>query len=567
MPLSSQKPALEHILRTSQVPHRVGLYTIGPFGYRVGFAFQQERALNLVLALRTIHGRDHLKKLKIAVVGGGVAGVTAYCALVAYGCSEAKLFEKSAHVLSLQEDADHRLVHPNYNKWPGADSLNAFTNLQLLNWHAAPANEVIIALKKEYEELMAANAMTGSALTGKHFYEHYLHPGKHPIGLRFRDGTDDQFDIAIFATGFGDEHHSGGHFKSYWQKDLLPDGPVIKDSIQIVGTGDGALVDVVRCYTKLVNDFWKIPLGLIARLRSPSHLSILTGPLPRGAVTDDEKDTNWEEKIRNHEVSIRPLTWQVAKTSGNRPLADRLCQQEQEFYLPLMERVCKERPAVRDFLEAALKKPPDAPAEPPQIRGLNATPFEPTSAPVNKLLLAYLMNTGRLKPYERFADPTEGSREIERILAQPKSVNRIDIVRTGSKPPVEEHFGLAPEERAVLSILASSGMMQVPPDADLVMPSVKASAGGDSALLSARLAESRVGTVSSYFCKYFRAEKNCATFYRGTNKESASFVVSKPNLADKEISEKLLEVGGLERKVYDFPVAWKASRGKIRQGT
>lgn len=117
----------DDLVQAAAVPGMEGYYCLGPYGRRVSFIAQQYRALNLVWAL---HRRGDFKPGEhVAVIGGGLAGMTAAIAFLAHGC-HVHLFERHK-LMSRQRETEHRMVHPSINLWPMED-LRATTKLPFL---------------------------------------------------------------------------------------------------------------------------------------------------------------------------------------------------------------------------------------------------------------------------------------------------------------------------------------------------------------------------------------------------------------------------------------------------
>ena len=76
-----------------------GVYILGSYENRITLYSQQVRALNLIHAL--IEQGGVKPESKIAIVGGGAAGITACAGLVLHGCKKVTVFEKSSDVLGL----------------------------------------------------------------------------------------------------------------------------------------------------------------------------------------------------------------------------------------------------------------------------------------------------------------------------------------------------------------------------------------------------------------------------------------------------------------------------------
>jgi len=570
MSIESAPAIIEDIIRISRIPNRENVYTIGPFGYRVGFAFQQQRALNLVSALKANLGRD-LQTRSIVIVGGGVAGVTAFSALAKLRCEDVKLYERASDVLDLQKPARHRLIHPNYNKWPIVDKLNIFTNFPILNWHAGPGDQVVAELREQFNSIVA-EADLAQAIFYEMKFERIVRNDKTGTTIQFTNlttGASEEVscDILIFASGFGPERRTGGHFKTYWDKPLpLSDGPKIDKPIKIFGTGDGALIDMLRCYTRVGEDFWKIPLGLISYFRDRKHLSILTGrPSDVSSRSPSLDWTQWEKAIREHELTTAPLVWQLATANENPSLCAALSLKEKDFYCDLMKRAGKQK-SINKFLDSRLKeRPTETPL--PELIGLHETPFEPTSAPINKMLLAFLINTDRIK-YSRVSK-AEAEQMIEKIakMEADEAARRIDIVRIGSTAPVTGAFGLSREEVLVLTILSGSSPPNTEHDDGLLDDVIKDQAGGDPAKYKISAAQRRTEIVSKFFEVNFDAEEKCATFEPMGHFDDGRFLIRKPqNLTDERVKSTLWDLGGLEREIFGFPLAWRQEHVVADQG-
>ncbi len=133
-------------ITASTLPGSEGLFFLGTFERRITFYSQQVRAFRLV---RGLHERGILKPNDtIAVVGGGVAGVT--CAL-ALGLLdyEVSLFDPAGEVLQLQS-ASPRLLHPHIYEWPALGSLDKSAGLPFLDWDLDTGKPIAKRLATEF---------------------------------------------------------------------------------------------------------------------------------------------------------------------------------------------------------------------------------------------------------------------------------------------------------------------------------------------------------------------------------------------------------------------------------
>src|SRR6185437_2517265 len=236
-------------------------FAIGPFfGGGVTIWKQQVRALNLVYHLaaeRRIrnelvpHPRGLVKQKRIAVIGGGVSGMTAAVAAASLG-NEVWHFEQRTELCHLQAGCETRWVHPHIYEWPDPGSENPYAGLPLLTWQAGTAAEVARTLTVSYERYeKTLNGKLNKLLGATTFFADGRVSWDNCSNPQFRGGSD-KFDITIIASGFGVEHgvHSG-KVDSYWRNDSLNQPrPGIRSEkselIFISGTGDGGLVDVLR---------------------------------------------------------------------------------------------------------------------------------------------------------------------------------------------------------------------------------------------------------------------------------------------------------------------------------
>src|SRR5260221_14318840 len=104
------------------------LYSIGPFFKRGLTVFKQQvRALNLIHA---IHTAGSSPNRRMAIIGGGVAGVTAASAALALGWT-VDLFEQRPVLCHLHRGCDTRWLHPHIYDWPQPGSGDPYAGLPL----------------------------------------------------------------------------------------------------------------------------------------------------------------------------------------------------------------------------------------------------------------------------------------------------------------------------------------------------------------------------------------------------------------------------------------------------
>src|SRR5436853_6533719 len=96
------------------------IYLLGTFETGLTIYNQQVRGLNLVWSMVEAAPEKQLRR--IAVVGGGFAGLTAAAGLLHKGAEHVCVFEKRASLCPLQQGSDARWVHPRIYDWPGDNS-------------------------------------------------------------------------------------------------------------------------------------------------------------------------------------------------------------------------------------------------------------------------------------------------------------------------------------------------------------------------------------------------------------------------------------------------------------
>lgn len=247
----------QELLDMMAVPNHVNVYFVGARARRVSFWAQQNRALNLVWALRESGKLDNNEEC--AVVGGGLAGMTTAAALITEG-ADVTLFERRHKLMHLQQENFQRYLHPRLAEWPERGSVQRFAELPCLQWHDGMANKVVDEIWQQWIGLRdSVNKSRMYPYPG--LQEHsglevlniaYFEDEK-PI-VRYRDDKDNvhekTFALVVVAIGFGLElNQSVSRSVSYWDNDNLT-RPVLKGPIPrsylVTGAGDGGLIDAVR---------------------------------------------------------------------------------------------------------------------------------------------------------------------------------------------------------------------------------------------------------------------------------------------------------------------------------
>jgi hypothetical protein len=241
----------KQIVDAARVGSREGLFCLGPYARRVSFSAQQNRALNLVWALHEseLISNGH----KVAIIGAGLAGITAAAGFIAYGCT-VHLYESGNGVMVRQRDTDHRLVHPTINRWPERP-LSITTELPFLEWYIGTCSEVTESISEQFNIIMKGdNELRTKAAndlrTGVNVLDVVdVATGWLKLHAFPRIQDDPTYHLVLLATGFGREETSESFpGYDYWMPDGLEKVRNSKpDTTFIVsGCGDGGLIDALR---------------------------------------------------------------------------------------------------------------------------------------------------------------------------------------------------------------------------------------------------------------------------------------------------------------------------------
>jgi hypothetical protein len=232
------------VIAASVVPGTKSVFFIGCFESRVTLFAQQVRALNLVDALLD-QGvvRD---TGRVAIVGGGAAGITAAAALAraAPKLKAIDVYERKDELLHLQRGSD-RYLHPHFYDWPRPGSLSPDAALPILNWRAGPAKDVAEVIVREFEALCQTSIINvKSAREVEKLTPAPLGGCRLSVAGAPKDGGF--YDAVILSIGFGYESHIAEQNHSYWSPSILSSpihAPGNEHIVFVSGNGDGGLVD------------------------------------------------------------------------------------------------------------------------------------------------------------------------------------------------------------------------------------------------------------------------------------------------------------------------------------
>jgi hypothetical protein len=234
----------EEVLAAALVPPTRRVFFLGNMEKRVTLHAQQLRALNLADALLecdTIRTNG-----AIAIIGGGVGGVTLAAAL-GLVAPELKivLYEEQQELLYLQVGATSRYIHPNLFDWPAVGSTDSRAGLPVLDWEDGIGDEVAKGLLRDFDTIRK-----GSGIELRRAKVAGIEPVGSWAAARIRDdqgiASTELFEAVIIAVGFGLEREvSVGSNPSYWRPSPVA-GPFVAaqpQTVLISGNGDGGLAD------------------------------------------------------------------------------------------------------------------------------------------------------------------------------------------------------------------------------------------------------------------------------------------------------------------------------------
>jgi hypothetical protein len=220
----------ERILDACEIQR--GLYVLHPEFQRVNFYSQQLRALALVEGIYRHRGLPEGAR-NVAVIGAGIAGLTAAAALATVGASVALIEEEEAP-LSRYRDAVHRELHPNIIAWP-FQRLRAITDLPFLNWCCGPAPTVRDQIMRDWNAYFRKRIpITRRTVTRIQWTDQ-------GIVIRGEGDFEVTKDHVLVTTGFLEEMSGDGVVQNpYWHSSTMP----ARSVVTVSGVGDGGLIDV-----------------------------------------------------------------------------------------------------------------------------------------------------------------------------------------------------------------------------------------------------------------------------------------------------------------------------------
>ncbi|MFB9843906.1 NAD(P)-binding protein [Mucilaginibacter ginsenosidivorans] len=239
-------------------------FIIGIFESGITFYKQQIRALNIFDALKKTGKIPSDKNFTIAIIGGGIAGLT-FAAAALKSKNKVYLFEEGSQTLNIQAGCTNRDIHPYLYDWPAENATQTRTNLPVLNWHHDTAANVVKSVKKEFQAILLKARKVNPDCYEEHCNAKEIKIIERASGKHFEivgktesryavQNIDLYADLVIYAIGYGIEKGVTAKNKSesYWRDTSIKQDDLSKTNYLISGTGDGALIDL---FTILIRDF------------------------------------------------------------------------------------------------------------------------------------------------------------------------------------------------------------------------------------------------------------------------------------------------------------------------
>lgn len=247
----------QDIIDGAAVRDRPNLFVIGCFDRRITFYSQQVRALSLVHALKDLGYLN--TNPRIALIGGGAAGVTAAAAAALVSHANVVLFETAAELMSLQSTTERRRLDPHIYDWPAHDSTDPIADLPILDWESGTCRSVREDVLVGFEDISVRlgqrlqrrmrHRVSGLAVATDG-YDLSFFDLDSPMPAAGNTLTE-RFNLVLLAVGFGLEPREpvqNIQNASYWSDAGVPVAEFEgrpTPRFFVSGAGDGGLIDLV----------------------------------------------------------------------------------------------------------------------------------------------------------------------------------------------------------------------------------------------------------------------------------------------------------------------------------
>jgi len=258
--MDEEKYWCEEILKAaeSRIP---GCFSASFFQMQnISIVDQQARSLNLSYALTRL--KRVSQKSHVAVIGGGVSGLTCAAALALASNCMVYVFERDEMLMRKFREAGFRYFHPELNPSGGhaqggiTASPYKRTPFPIMNWQGGYGPELAEQLLRSFSAYRSVANIS-------------MHLGTHVTAIRRRGGQVSlradrkllTFDTVILATGFGPEKGESNltNDESYWHSGnpsgyrALPNRTGrARERVLISGNGDSGVIELASF---LIKDF------------------------------------------------------------------------------------------------------------------------------------------------------------------------------------------------------------------------------------------------------------------------------------------------------------------------
>jgi hypothetical protein len=297
----------EEIIGAAKVPNTKSVFVLGCLESRVTVYAQQVRALNLIDAI--IEKGLVRSNGRVAIIGGGAAGITAAAAL-ALAMPDLRtidVYEQKDDLLHLQLKSPDRYLHPHIYDWPNRGSLAPEAGLPILNWTAGTAGEVAAQILASFDAIRmhTRTIHTKPASRVERVQAAPIEGCRIFVAGDHRGG--EFYDIAILSVGFGYERLITEKNRSYWDPHQLS-GPIRKDEplhhILVSGNGDGGLLDFITVAFQGVSH--REILDFITRYPGIDAVARALREVEEKAWSVDESAIDIYEQYNEHVLTVLP---------------------------------------------------------------------------------------------------------------------------------------------------------------------------------------------------------------------------------------------------------------------
>lgn len=381
-----------------------GVYLLGCLEKGLTIYRQQVRALNLVWSMVNAAPKESLQR--VAVVGGGFAGLTAAAGLLKKGVGHVTIFEKHAALCPLQKGSDIRWVHPRIYEWPDEESTLPTAALPILNWNAGRASDVVVEVLKGWDRLKESLNNSGQEIDEYTNVKHLRVSDKLEIEWvgeksganqpAANSGHRQKFSSVILAVGFGMETSAT---VPYWRNETLgqPELGLGRRIYLVSGHGDGGLVDLFRIR--------------ISGFRQDRILAELFSEDP--------------ELMKRLQVLKRQLDQGALKPRDLYDQFEAIAEDPSGKFNRLIEKL---QARLRADTAAVLKLSP-------QIDSFRKV-FKSSASFQNRFLLFAVYKAGGVIPYSKYG-AKEKDENVEKVIRKEYGIKRADVIR---------RYGIDPEK-------------------------------------------------------------------------------------------------------------------------